>query len=126
MKKEKTIKHSSLREKLLEYSRKVGRASARPVLLMYQVMKSPKTPKGDKLLIFAALSYLLLPMDIIPVKRLPLLGWFDEIFSLTVVYQKVCKYITPEIEYKVNCTLDKWFPEYSKYEVLTQSQRTPA
>ncbi|RHR78426.1 YkvA family protein [Odoribacter sp. AF15-53] len=120
MKKEKTIKHSSLREKLLEYSRKVGRASARPVLLMYQVMKSPKTPKGDKLLIFAALSYLLLPMDIIPVKRLPLLGWFDEIFSLTVVYQKVCKYITPKIEYKVNCTLDKWFPEYSKYEVLTQ------
>ena len=70
MKKEKTIKHSSLREKLLEYSRKVGRASARPVLLMYQVMKSPKTPKGDKLLIFAALSYLLLPMDIIAPSRL--------------------------------------------------------
>lgn len=120
MKKEKIINSSALREKLADYTRKAGRASARPILLMYQVMKSPGTPKTDKLLIFAALSYLVLPIDIIPVKRLPFLGWIDEIFSLSVVYQRVCKHVTPEIEYKVNHTLDKWLPEYTKYDVLTE------
>lgn len=120
MKKEKIINYSALREQLADYTRKAGRAGARPVLLMYQVLKSPKTSKADKLMIFAALSYLLLPIDIIPVKRLPIIGWFDEIFSLAVVFQKVRKYITPEIEYKVNQTLDKWFPEYTNYEVLPE------
>lgn len=95
MKKEKIINYSALREKLADYTRKAGRASAHPVLLMYQVMKNPGTPKKDKLLIFAALSYLLLPIDIIPAKRLPFLGWMDEIFSLSVVYQKVRKHVTP-------------------------------
>ncbi len=119
MKKERIINYSALREKLADYTRKAGRASAHPILLMYQVMKNPGTPKKDKLLIFAALSYLLLPVDIIPAKRLPFLGWMDEIFSLSVVYQKVRKHVTPEMEYKVNHTLDKWFPRYSKYDVLT-------
>ncbi|MBS7197853.1 MAG: DUF1232 domain-containing protein [Bacteroidales bacterium] len=119
MKKEKVINSSALWAKLSDYTRKAGRMSARPILLMYQVMKSPKTSKKDKLLIFAALSYLVLPVDVLPVKRLSVFGWLDEVFSLSVVYQRVCKYITPEIEYKVNYTLDKWFPEYKKYEVLT-------
>ncbi|MBO4958471.1 YkvA family protein [Butyricimonas sp.] len=121
MKKEKVINSSALWKKLSDYVRKAGRASARPILLMYQVMKSPKTSKKDKLLIFAALSYLVLPVDLLPAKRLPVLGWLDEVFSLTVVYQRVCKYITPEMEYKVNHTLDKWFPEYKEYEVLTEA-----
>ena len=121
MKKEKVINSSALWKKLSDYVRKAGRVSARPILLMYQVMKSPKTSKKDKLLIFAALSYLVLPVDLLPAKRLPVLGWLDEVFSLTVVYQRVCNYITPEMEYKVNHTLDKWFPEYKEYEVLTEA-----
>lgn len=28
------------------------------------------------------------------------------------------KYITPEIEWKVNMLLDKWFPVYAKYELV--------
>lgn len=38
--------------------------------------------------------------------------------SLTVAYQKVCKYITPEMEDKTDALLNKWFPEYTKYEVI--------
>lgn len=45
MKKEKVINSSALWKKLSDYVRKAGRASARPILLMYQVMKSPKTSK---------------------------------------------------------------------------------
>lgn len=73
-------------------------------------MVSSDTPKSDKLLILSALSYLVLPIDFISAKRLPIIGWLDEIVSLTVAYQKVCRYITPEIEMKTDFLLDKWFP----------------
>ena len=64
---------------------------------------------------FQTLSYLVLPIDILDAKRLPIIGWFDEIASLSVTYQKVCKNITPEIEAKVDAILDRWFPDYAEY-----------
>ena len=124
MEKEKQgiIDYALLRDKMGEYARKIGRISARPVLLLYYVMKSKDTPKSDKLLIFSTLSYLVLPVDLISAKRLPIIGWMDEAVSLTVAYQKVCKYITPEMEAKVDSLLDKWFPEYTPYiEVKKQN-----
>lgn len=46
------------------------------------------------------------------------IGRFNEIVSISVAYQKVCKHITPEIERKVDDILDRWFPEYTQYELL--------
>ena len=114
------INYPRLWEKIGGYARRVGRVSARPVLLLYYVMKSEKTPRSDKLLIFSALSYLVLPIDLIDVKRLPIIGWMDEAVSLTIAYQKVCKYITPEISARVDEILDRWFPEYTEFEVVQQ------
>jgi uncharacterized membrane protein YkvA (DUF1232 family) len=81
-------------------------------------MKSENTPKKDKVLIFSTLSYLILPIDILDAKRLPIIGWIDEMVSLSVTYQKVCKNITPEIETKVDEILDRWFPDYTPYEQI--------
>ena len=100
---------------LKEYAIKVGRISARPVLLLYFVMVSKDTPKSDKLMILSTISYLVLPIDLVSAKRLPIIGWVDEAFSLSVAFQKVSKNITPEIEWKTDKLLDKWFPEYTKY-----------
>ena len=104
-----------LKEKVQEYAMKVGRISARPVLLLYFVMVSKDTPKSDKLMILSTISYLVLPIDLVSAKRLPIIGWIDEAFSLSVDFQKVSKNITPEIEWKTDKLLDKWFPEYTKY-----------
>lgn len=114
------INYVVLWEKLGEYARRAGRVSARPLLLLYFVMKNPDTPKSDKLLILSTLSYLVLPVDLIDAKRLPIIGWLDEVISLSVAYQRVCKYITPEIEFKVEMILDKWFPVYTKYELVEE------
>ena len=105
------INYSALWERICEYARKAGRVTARPVLLLYFVMTSDSTPWKDKMLIFSTLSYLVLPIDILDAKRLPIIGWFDEITSLAVTYQKVRKNITPEIGEKVDAILDKWFPD---------------
>ena len=104
-----------LKDKLQEYAIKVGRISARPLLMLYFIMVSKDTPRSDKLMILSTLSYLVFPIDLISAKRLPVIGWIDEAFSLSVVYQKVSKNISPEIERKTDALLDKWFPEYTSY-----------
>ena len=111
MNKTSIIDTAVLKEKVQEYVMKVGRISARPVLLLYFIMISKDTPKSDKLLILSTISYLVFPIDLISAKRLPIIGWIDEAFSLSVAYQKVCKNITPEIERKTDELLDKWFPD---------------
>ena len=104
-----------LKDKLQEYAIKVGRISARPLLMLYFIMVSKDTPRSDKLMILSTLSYFVFPIDLISAKRLPVIGWIDEAFSLSVAYQKVSKNITPEIERKTDALLDKWFPEYTNY-----------
>ena len=115
MSKTSIIDTSALKDKLQEYATKVGRISARPLLLLYFIMVSKDTPKSDKLMILSTISYLVFPVDLISAKRLPIIGWIDEAFSLSVVYQKVSKNITQEIERKTDALLDKWFPEYTNY-----------
>ena len=115
MERKTIIDYSALFERIGEYASKAGRVTTRPVLVLFYVMKSKDTPWKDKMLILSTLSYLVLPIDIMDAKRLPIIGWFDEIASLSVTYQKVCKNITPEIEAKVDTILDRWFPDYAEY-----------
>lgn len=115
MDKQRFINTKVLKIKLQEYATKVGRISARPLFLLYFIMVSKDTPRSDKLMILSTLSYLVFPVDLISAKRLPIIGWIDEAFSLSVAYQKVSKNITPEIERKTDALLDKWFPEYTNY-----------
>lgn len=119
MNKRSFINYDVLWDKLSTFAIKAGRVTTRPVLLLFFVMKSKDTPKADKLLVFSALSYLVFPIDILDAKRLPIIGWFDEVASISVAYQKVCKHITPEMEAKVDGILDRWFPEYTPYELIT-------
>lgn len=42
----------------------------------------------------------ILPIDILDAKRLPIIGWLDEVTSLAILVQKMSKYITPEMEMK--------------------------
>lgn len=118
MKRTNIINYDALWDRISSFASKAGRVTTRPVLLLFYVMKSKETPWEDKLLVFSTLSYLVFPIDILDAKRLPIIGWFDEIASLSVTYQKMCKNITPDMETKVEAILDKWFPEYTPYEII--------
>ena len=104
--------------RISEYATKAGRVTTRPVLLLLYVLKSKDTPRKDKMLILSTLSYIVFPIDILDARRLPVVGWIDEVASLSVTFQKVRNNITPEIEQKVDLILDKWFPEYTMYELI--------
>ena len=101
-----------------EYAKKVGRLTTRPVLLTYFVMIDDATPINDKISLVASIAYVVLPIDLISAKRFPILGWLDEVVSLSVAYNKIQHHITQEMERKADEILDKWFPEYTKYEII--------
>lgn len=113
------IDYTSIWDGMKSYAIKVGRVAARPVLLLYYVMRSEETPTKDKLTIFGALAYVILPVDLLNAKRLPIIGWIDEVVSLVVAVQRMQKYITPEMERRTDDILDRWFAEYAQYEDLT-------
>lgn len=117
--KKNLIDYELLWEKITDYVKATSRTTARPVLLLYYVLRSPETPSSDKMLIVVALSYLVLPIDLISAKRLPIIGWIDEAVSLVYAYKKVCHYVTPEIESEVDNVLERWFPE-GKYELIEE------
>ncbi|MBP5715357.1 MAG: DUF1232 domain-containing protein [Prevotella sp.] len=111
------INYDVLGDKISDFARKAGRASTRPVLLLYYVLRSKDTPRSDKMLIFSTLSYLVFPIDVLDAKRLPFIGWLDEIASFSITYNRVCKNITPEMEAKVDAILDKCFPIFAKNNI---------
>ncbi|MCR5065115.1 MAG: DUF1232 domain-containing protein [Bacteroidales bacterium] len=110
------IDYSTIWDGIKKYALKVGRVAARPMLLLYYVMKSEDTPRKDKLTIFGAIAYVVLPIDFINAKRLPIIGWIDEVVSIAVAVQRMQKYITPEMEARADETLDRWFPEYTPFD----------
>lgn len=112
------LDYNALWESISKRSRKAGRAATRPVLIVWYVMRDKNTPRKDKWAIFASLAYLILPIDILDAKRLPIIGWLDEVASLAVLVQKMSKYITPEMEARADEQLDKWFSEYTEYEMI--------
>lgn len=98
-----------------EYAKKVGRLAARPVILTYYVMIDEHTPINDKIALGIAIAYVVLPIDLLSAKRLPIIGWMDEVMSLSVAYQKVQGHVTKEMERKADKLLDKWLPEYTPF-----------
>lgn len=114
-----SLDYTTLWESICNWSKKAGRAATRPVLLMWYVTCSKETPRKDKWAIFGSLAYLILPIDILDSKRLPIIGWLDEVASLAVLVQKMSKYITREMECRADAQLDKWFPKYTEYEMTT-------
>lgn len=99
---------------------RLGQSTTRMILEMYYVLKSPQTSTGDKAIIVAALGYQLLPKDLLPRKRLGLLGLLDNGVTLAVAYKKVKSSITPEIEQQVEETINKWFSSHSQAPNVTE------
>lgn len=111
----KILNYDFLMREIGRYAKKAGRAATRPLVLLYYVMVSSDTPMKDKMMLASAIAYVVLPIDLISARRLPFLGWIDEVVSLTVAIEKVQKNITPAMHHKADALLDKWFPDYASW-----------
>jgi len=97
---------------------KAGRAAARPMLQFYYVMDDDKTSTLDRVLIYAAIVYTIVPMDLIPRAVYKFWGILDDGAAVFYVYNKIKNRITPEVNARVDDTLDEWFGV--EYEMIKE------
>ena len=109
-------KINALRKRIQPWALKAGRRASRPILQFYYVLADEKTSTLDRALIYAAIAYTIMPMDLIPSAVYKMLGIVDDGVAVLYVYKKVKKNITPEISAKVESTLNEWFG--MEYEVV--------
>jgi uncharacterized membrane protein YkvA (DUF1232 family) len=102
-------KINALMDKLRPWALKAGRVATRPLLQFYYVMDDDNTSTLDRVLIYAAIVYTILPMDFIPSVIYKFLGILDDGVAMLFVYKKIKDKITPEINAKVEDTLNEWF-----------------
>ena len=102
-------KINALMDKLRPWALKAGRAATKPLLQFYYVMDDDNTSSLDRILIYAAIFYTILPMDLLPSVIYKFLGVLDDGVAMLFVYKKIKDKITPEINRKVEETLNDWF-----------------
>lgn len=111
-------KINALMDKLRPWALKAGRVTARPLLQFYYVLDDDNTSTLDRVLIYAAIVYIILPVDLIPSAVYKFLGILDDGVAMLYVYKRIKDKITPEINAKVEDTLNEWFGV--KYELVEE------
>lgn len=109
-------KFNELLNKLRPWALKAGRVATRPLLQFYYVMEDENTSTLDRVLVYAAIFYTILPIDLIPSVVYKFLGIMDDGVAMLYVYKKIKDKITPTINLKVEETLNEWFG--AEYEVI--------
>ena len=86
-----------------------GRAIAQPALEGFELIMDNSTPPQVRVSIMGALTYLIVPVDLIP-DFIPASGFSDDLVALTAVISLWQHHLTPEMKFRARCKLDKWFP----------------
>lgn len=101
----------SVLDGIKSYASAVARPMASMVLQLFYVMTEKSTRTLDKVLIGIALAYNVIPRDMLPVKvrTNPLFSIVGSLVSLSFVFSRTQSLVTPEINQKVEDTLNGWF-----------------
>jgi uncharacterized membrane protein YkvA (DUF1232 family) len=89
--------------------RRAGRTLARPALECLELLLDGKTPPQVRITMLAALTYLLVPMDLIP-DFIPAAGFSDDLVALTALLGLCTTHLNDEIRLRAQRKLDRWFP----------------
>ena len=86
-----------------------GRSSAQPALEAFEMVLDQSTPVQARMTMLAGLTYLIMPLDLIP-DLIPVAGFSDDLVALTAVIGIWSKHITPQIRNRARQRLDHWLP----------------
>ena len=103
---ESSVIDQSLFQKVL---RQAGRSLARPALEALEMLLDASTPAQARLTMLAALTYLIMPIDLVP-DLIPVAGFSDDLVALTAVVGLWSNHMTPQIRDRARRKLDRWFP----------------
>ena len=102
-------KFAQLWDKIKTYALRAGRVATKPILTFYHVMRDSETTTLEKALIYGAIAYIVIPVDLLPRRALSILGILDDAAVIAYVYNKVSSKVTAAIRNQVDTQLDEWF-----------------
>ncbi|WP_232756105.1 YkvA family protein [Vulcanococcus limneticus] len=89
--------------------RRAGRTLARPALECLELLLDGNTPPQVRITMLAALTYLLVPLDLIP-DFIPAAGFSDDLVALTALLGLCTTHLNDDIRARAQRKLDRWFP----------------
>ena len=107
---------SSFFDKIFKYAKKAGLKLIYLALLLYYTLSSESLPFKDKALIYGALGYFILPIDLIP-DPIPIISLTEDFTFLKYAYSKIKDNITDESREKAKIKLHSLFGEYDTLEI---------
>lgn len=105
-----------LMNKLSAVAKKAGIKAVYAVLLLYYALQSPQTSTKDKSIIYGALGYFILSLDLVP-DFIPLAGFGDDLGALVWAISRVVANITDEVRQQARTKLHDWFGDYDQSQL---------
>ena len=96
-------------DQIVLYSKKAGRSATREVLKVYYAIAGDTLPIEDRIILLAGIIYIIIPGDLVPIRKFGILGILDDAAVFAYIENKLRKCMTPELNEKVESTLTKWF-----------------
>lgn len=103
-------------DKIKKYAKKAGLKVIYLALVLYYTANAETTSLSKKGIIYGALGYFILPIDLIP-DAIPVVGFSDDLAALVGCVAAVASCITPEIKNQAEGKLTAWFGDYDKSEI---------
>ena len=107
---------SSFWDKIKKFARKAGIKLIYLALLLFYTLQSGNLSLADKAIIYGALGYFILPIDLIP-DWIPVIGLSDDFGTLMYAYKRIKENITDEIREKAEIKLIEIFGNFDKAEI---------
>ena len=97
-------------DKVMKFGKKAGVKVLYTAMILYYTIQKPSVPKKAKGIVYGALGYFILPLDIIP-DVIPGVGYVDDIGMLLGAIAVIAMYIDAETKQKAKDKVVEWFGE---------------
>jgi uncharacterized membrane protein YkvA (DUF1232 family) len=94
--------------KVAKYAKKAGSEVIEKVLWLYYAAQSPDVPLKAKTIMYGALGYFIMPLDVVP-DIAPVVGYSDDLGVLVAAIAAVSMYINDEIKEQARQKMQDWF-----------------
>ncbi len=107
---QKHYSDESFWDKVTHYAKKAGIEVIEKALWLYYAVQKPEVPTRIKAIIYGALGYFILPLDVIA-DVIPAVGYTDDLLALAAAITLATMYIDEEVKAKARAKLEEWFGE---------------
>ena len=99
---------SSFWQKLSKYAKAAGYELVEKALWLYYAAQDPDTPLKAKAIIYSALGYFILPLDVVP-DIAPVIGYSDDLAVLAAALATIAIHINANVKAQADQKLLNWF-----------------